>query len=41
MPFAIISSSNILGIKFGIGDVLLVSVSSKSLSLGYSATGVL
>ena len=40
MPFAISSSGNICGIKLGIAEVLFVSVSSKSFSLGYSVPGI-
>ena len=41
MPYAISSSGNISGVKLEIAEVLFVSVSSESFSLGYSASGIL
>ena len=41
IPSAILSLSNIFGIKLVSGDVLFVSESPESFSLGYSAPSVL
>ena len=40
MPYAISSSGNISGVKLEIAEVLFVSVSSESFSLGYSTSSV-